>query len=244
MGILFGTDGIRGKANHYPMTCEIALNTGKAVGAFVKDNGYTSVIIGKDTRISGDMLEAALSSGVASTGIDVLLAGIIPTPGIAFLCTNVQEAGAGIVISASHNPFYDNGIKIFKHNGTKLSDEEEHKIETSILSNDFVPQDNIGKISILPDGLGKYAKFLFSKFSFEKANKKLKLVIDCSNGAASKISHMIFHPHLFEASFLYDSPNGTNINEACGSQYTDQLRRDVVTEKQTSASRLMETQID
>ena len=94
---LFGTDGIRGKANHYPMTCEIALKTGRAVGFYVKENGYKSVIIGKDTRISGDMLEAALSSGVASTGIDVIQAGIIPTPGIAFLCSDVQEAGAGIV---------------------------------------------------------------------------------------------------------------------------------------------------
>ena len=231
MGILFGTDGIRGKANYYPITCEIAMGTGRAVGTFAKENGYKSVIIGKDTRISGDMLEAALSSGVASTGIDVLQAGIIPTPGIAFLCSDVQEAGAGIVISASHNPFYDNGIKIFKHNGTKLSDEEELKIESLILSNDFVSQGNVGKISILSNGLEKYAKFLLSKFPFTKPEKKLKLVIDCSNGAASKISRMVFNQTLFEASFIFDSPNGTNINEACGSQYTDQLKQEVATEK-------------
>src|SRR3989339_180154 len=149
---LFGTDGIRGKANHYPMTCEIALKTGRAVGFYVKENGYKSVIIGKDTRISGDMLEASLSSGVASTGIDVIQAGIIPTPGIAFLCSDVQEAGAGIVISASHNPFQDNGIKIFKHDGTKLSDKEEIKIEALILDSKFVPQEEIGKIAIISDG--------------------------------------------------------------------------------------------
>jgi len=231
MGILFGTDGIRGKANHYPMTCEMALNTGKAVGTFVKKNGYTSVIIGKDTRISGDMLEASLSSGIASTGINVIQAGIIPTPGIAFLCSDIQEAGAGIVISASHNPFYDNGIKIFKHNGRKLSDEEEIKIESLILNSKIVPQENIGKILIISDGLEKYTKFLLSKFPFKKPAKKLKIIIDCSNGAASKISHLVFDECLFEARFIYDSPNGTNINDNCGSQHTTQLRQKVVTEK-------------
>lgn len=228
MGILFGTDGIRGKANHYPMTCEIALNTGKAVGTFVKDNGYTSVIIGKDTRISGDMLEAAISSGIASTGIDVFQAGIIPTPGIAFLCSDSPEVGAGIVISASHNPFYDNGIKIFKQDGTKLSDEEELTLESLILSKEFVSQDDIGGISLLSTGLEDYAKFLLSKFPFEKPIKKLKIVVDCSNGAASKISHMVFDKSLFEPFFIYDSPNGTNINDNCGSQNTAQLSQQVV----------------
>ncbi|MCM2283901.1 MAG: phosphoglucosamine mutase [Desulfobacula sp.] len=228
MGILFGTDGIRGKANHYPMTCEIALNTGKAVGTFVKDNGYTSVIIGKDTRISGDMLEAALSSGIASTGIDIFQAGIIPTPGIAFLCSDSPEAGAGVVISASHNPFYDNGIKIFKQDGTKLSDEEELTMESLILSREFVSQNDIGRISLLSNGLENYAKFLVSKFPFKKPEKKLKIIIDCSNGAASKIGHMVFVKPLFEPCFIYDSPNGTNINDNCGSQNTIQLRQQVV----------------
>ena len=231
MGILFGTDGIRGKANYYPMTCELALKTGKAVGTFVKDNGYASVIIGKDTRISGDMLEAALSSGVASTGIDIFQAGIIPTPGIAFLCSDSPKAGAGIVISASHNPFYDNGIKIFKQNGTKLSDEEETKIESLILNSEIVPQGNIGKIVSLSNGLQRYADFLLSKFPFKKPLKKLKIIIDCSNGAASKISHVVFNESLFEPCFIYDSPNGTNINDSCGSQNTYQLRQQVVTQK-------------
>jgi phosphoglucosamine mutase len=228
MGILFGTDGIRGKANHYPMTCEIALNAGKAIGTFVKDNGYASVVIGKDTRISGDMLEAALSSGVASTGIDIFQAGIIPTPGIAFLCSDIPEAGAGIVISASHNPFYDNGIKIFKQNGTKLSDEEETKIESLILNSEIVPQENIGKIDRLSNGLQRYANFLLSKFPFKKPLNKLRIIIDCSNGAASKIGRMVFNELLFDSCFMYDSPNGTNINDNCGSQDTAQLRQKVI----------------
>jgi len=231
MGILFGTDGIRGKANHYPMTCEIALRTGRAVGIFVKKHGYKAVIIGKDTRISGDMLEAALSSGVASTGIDVIQTGIIPTPGIAFLCSNIKEAGAGIVISASHNPFQDNGIKIFKDDGTKLSDEEEKHIEALILNNENVPQGDVGKIIVISDCLQRYANFLLEKFPFKKPAKKIKIIIDCSNGAASKISHMVFNKDLFEARFIYDSPNGTNINDNCGSQHIEQLRQKVVTEK-------------
>ncbi len=231
MGKLFGTDGIRGKANHYPMTCKIALQIGRAVGIFVENNGYKAVILGKDTRISGDMLEAAISSGVASTGIDVIQTGVIPTPGIAFLCSDIKDAGAGIVISASHNPFQDNGIKIFKYNGTKLSDEEEIKIESLILDNENVPREDIGRITIISNGLQRYSKFLLSKFPFKKPEKKLKIIIDCSNGAASKISHMVFNKDLFEACFIHDSPNGTNINDNCGSQHTGQLRQKVVTEK-------------
>lgn len=233
MGKLFGTDGIRGRANFYPMTCEIALNTGRAVGLFVKAKGYKSVIIGKDTRISGDMLEAAVSSGVASTGIDVIQAGVIPTPGIAFLCSDIQEVGAGIVISASHNPFQDNGLKIFNHNGTKLSDEEEIKIETLILNLDHetIQSHEIGKIIIISDGLERYANFLMSKFPCRELKKKLRIIIDCSNGAASKIGHMVFNEDLFETQFMHDTPNGININDSCGSQYTDQLRQKVVTEK-------------
>ncbi|OGR22992.1 MAG: phosphoglucosamine mutase [Desulfobacterales bacterium RIFOXYA12_FULL_46_15] len=231
MARLFGTDGIRGKANYYPMTCEIALGTGRAVGTFAKNNGYKTVIIGKDTRISGDMLEAALASGITSTGMDVLLAGVIPTPGIAFLCSDNQDAGAGIVISASHNPFYDNGIKIFKHDGTKLSHKEEIMIETLILDSQIVSQEVVGKIAIIPDGLQKYSDFLLSKFPFKKLRKKLKIIVDCSNGAASKISHLIFDRTLFEAQFISDLPNGTNINDNCGSQHTIQLQKRVLMEK-------------
>ena len=129
MGQLFGTDGIRGRANTYPMTCELAMKTGQAVGLFTLESGNTSVVIGRDTRISGQMLESALAAGIASVGINVLLAGVIPTPGVAYLSSVIDGAGAGIVISASHNPFYDNGIKVFKRGGIKLSDDQEEKIE-------------------------------------------------------------------------------------------------------------------
>ena len=231
MGRLFGTDGIRGVANTYPVTCEIALKTGQAIGVLTKESGYNTIIIGKDTRISGDMLESALAAGVASTGMKVLLAGVIPTPGVAYLCSEFKDAGAGIVISASHNPYQDNGIKIFKHGGVKLSDDQEARIEDYILYNKNVPRGKVGKISIIPDSLKTYADFLLAMFPFRKPDKKLKIIIDCSNGAASKIGHMVFNSTLFDTQFIYDSPDGKNINDSCGSQYTQELQDLVVKEK-------------
>lgn len=231
MGKLFGTDGIRGKANIYPITCEIALKTGRAVGVFAKNGKYKSVIIGKDTRISGDMLEAALAAGIASTGIDALLSGVIPTPGVAYLCSAIEDAGAGIVISASHNPYQDNGIKIFRHGGVKLTDDEEALIEDHILNEEDVPHGDIGKISIVSDSSETYAGFLLGKFPFKKHHKRLKIIIDCSNGAASKIGHVVFNEQLFNSIFLQDSPDGKNINDGCGSQHTQELRQIVVKEK-------------
>jgi len=231
MGILFGTDGIRGLANTYPITCELALKAGQAIGSFTKENNHTAVIIGKDTRISGDMLESALAAGVASTGIDVLLAGVIPTPGVAYLCCAIKHIGAGIVISASHNPYQDNGIKIFNPEGEKLSDEQESKIEDDILNSTFVPRTEMGKITVISDSLKMYADFLLSKFPVRKPSHRLKLIIDCSNGAASKISHMVFNDALFNAKFIFDSPDGKNINKACGSQHTKELQRQVLIEK-------------
>ncbi|WP_457552138.1 phosphoglucosamine mutase [Desulfobacula sp.] len=231
MGILFGTDGIRGLANTYPITCEIVMKTGQAIGLFAKKSGYTSIIIGKDTRISGDMLVSALAAGAASTGIDVQLAGVIPTPGVAYLCSVIENAGAGVVISASHNPYQDNGIKIFRHGGEKLSDEQETQIEECILGPSIVPRDIIGKISIISDSLEMYSDFLLDKFPFKKLDKKLKIIIDCSNGAASKIGHMVFHDNLFDTQFIYDSPDGKNINQTCGSQHTQELQRLVIKEK-------------
>ncbi len=189
------------------------------------------MIIGKDTRISGDMLESALAAGVASTGIDVLLAGIIPTPGVAYLCSVLKGAGAGIVISASHNPYQDNGIKIFKQGGEKLSDDEETQIEDYILNAGNVPQGSVGKITIISEGLEKYSDFLLAGFPFKKLDKKLKLIIDSSNGAASKIAHTVFNDKLFDVQFIYDSPDGKNINNDCGSQHTQELQRLVVQKK-------------
>ncbi|NOX35084.1 MAG: phosphoglucosamine mutase [Deltaproteobacteria bacterium] len=230
MGRLFGTDGIRGVANTYPITCELALKTGQAIGIFIKENGYNFAVIGKDTRISGDMLESALAAGLSSTGVDVMLAGIIPTPGVAYLCSK-KGVGAGIVISASHNPYQDNGIKIFKNGGVKLSDEQENQIEDYILNAENVPQENIGKIAVIPDSLKEYTDFLLAGFPFGKLDKKLKLIVDCSNGAASKIGHLVFNDGLFDAGFIYNSPDGKNINDNCGSQHTEKLQELVVKEK-------------
>ena len=227
MGRLFGTDGIRGEVNIFPMTCEMVFKIGRAIGLFVKENEYGSVVIGKDTRISGDMLEAALSAGMASTGVQVFQAGILPTPGVAFLCADNAETGAGVVISASHNPFGDNGIKIFTHEGSKLSDAQEARIEDLILNSEPSTGAAPGRIFDISDGLERYARFLISKGPFKK-NKPLKLVIDCSNGAASEISHLVFGSDRFDAVFIHDAPDGMNINHLCGSEHTESLRQKVL----------------
>lgn len=231
MGKLFGTDGIRGVANQYPITCEVALKTGRAVGIFCQRNNFKNVIIGKDTRISGDMLEAAISAGVASTGVNALSAGVIPTPGVAFLCRDIEDVGAGIVISASHNPYQDNGIKIFKAGGIKLSDEEEAFIEEYILEDKPIDFSDVGKISAIDDALEKYAAFLLSKFPVKKHQGRLQIVLDCSNGAASKIGQLVFNSDLFDATFIHNTPDGRNINNNCGSQHTQDLSRTVISRK-------------
>lgn len=223
MGRLFGTDGIRGRANTYPMTCEMALKTGQALGMFVLETGFTSVVIGRDTRISGPMLESALAAGIASVGVNTLLAGVIPTPGVAYLSSVVEDAGAGIVISASHNPFSDNGIKIFKNDGLKLSDEQEAGLEAAILGKAIVSQDKVGKIFQISNSCDKYARFLLDKFPFRKPEKKLRLVIDTANGAACDCAPLVFRPNLFDVRFINNSPDGTNINDNCGSQHTTGL---------------------
>ena len=265
---LFGTDGIRGVANKYPMTPLMAMKTGIALAFFIKQkkNSFASIVIGKDTRVSGDMLEAALAAGISSMGVNVLSAGVIPTPAVAFLASRIKDAGAGIVISASHNPYYDNGIKIFNSKGYKLKDDEEKIIEDLILNNNFnghssgflkfnennKPDNsgngdgdkkncngessyknihgtgsdfNIGRISSFSYADEKYAEFLKNLFKSEKTGsfRKLKLVIDCSNGAASKIAPLIFTGDLFDSQFIFNSPDGRNINENCGSQHTETL---------------------
>ncbi len=257
---LFGTDGIRGVANKYPMTALMAMRTGRALAFFVtqQEPGFSSIVIGKDTRASGDMFEAALSAGIASMGVDVLCAGVIPTPGVAFLVSGIEEAGAGIVISASHNPYYDNGIKIFNSNGYKLSDDDEEFIEDLILNhelnkdNGFNADFNPGRISVLSYADEKYAGFLKNQFksessfsehsawetSGERVNagkmesiKKLKIVVDCSNGAASELAPLIFTKPLFDTEFIFNLPDGKNINENCGSQHTEFLKKLVLQTK-------------
>lgn len=224
---LFGTDGIRGRANVPPMDCDTALRTGRAVGLMARNMGQNRVVIGKDTRISGDMLEAALAAGVASAGMAAGLIGVIPTPGVAYLCTCLEGVGAGVMVSASHNPFYDNGIKIFQKGGLKLTDMQEQALEADICDLEIVPRKDVGKISIISDGLERYARFLRSRFPFRKLSSRLKLVVDAANGAASEICHQVFTDQLFDAVFIHDTPDGFNINQDCGSQHTSDLQKQV-----------------
>lgn len=228
MATLFGTDGIRGKANQYPITADIAIKTGQAVGRFVRDQGFSSIIIGKDTRLSGDMLESGVASGIASTGVDVSLAGVIPTPGIAYLTRITSQTGAGVMISASHNPYTDNGIKIFRHDGMKLDDEEEHRIESWILSQETDHGIDIGSIRVRPELRTKYIDFLRSLFPKWKQAEAVRIVLDCSHGAASGIAKEVFHGEGIETTFIYNAPNGKNINDGCGSQHTQDLSRQVL----------------
>jgi len=234
MGKLFGTDGIRGLANEYPMTSEMAMKVGRAVAYFFnrKEKGRPKIIIGKDTRISGYMLEYALVSGICSMGADAYLAGVLPTPGIAYI-TASTDADAGIVISASHNPFYDNGIKIFKKDGFKLSDEKEAEIEKILLSDEISSICRkvrmTGGVSIIDDAEQNYMDFLLSKVP-ENFCQGMKIVIDCSNGATYKVAPELFARVGAEVETLFNDPDGRNINENCGSQHTSELRK-IVLEK-------------
>ncbi len=226
---LFGTDGVRGQANKYPLTPEVALKLGMALVTVLKSRGKKlKIVIGKDTRISGYMLETALSSGICAMGSDVYLVGPMPTPGVAFI-TSSMRADAGVVISASHNPFYDNGIKFFDSTGCKFDDEVERQIEELFFSSirsleEAVPTGiNIGKAHRIDDAIGRYV--IFAKLSFPKNLTLcgLKMVIDCANGATYKAA-----PEVFEelgADVILDSvnPNGLNINENCGSMYPKNL---------------------
>jgi len=232
MGKLFGTDGIRGLANEYPMTAEMAIKVGRAV-AYVfgrKEKGRLKIIIGKDTRISGYMLEYALVSGICSMGADAYLAGVLPTPAIAYI-TASTDADVGIVISASHNPFYDNGIKIFKGDGFKLSDEIEFAIEKILLSDEISSIcRNVrmtGEVYRIDDAEQNYMDFLLSDVP-EKFCQGMKIVIDCSNGATCKVAPELFVRLEAEVESLFIDPDGRNINENCGSQNTSELKKSVL----------------
>ena len=233
MGKLFGTDGIRGLANEYPMTSEMAIKVGRAVAYFFgRKKGKAKIIIGKDTRISGYMLEYALVSGICSMGADACLAGVLPTPGIAHI-TASTDADAGIVISASHNPFYDNGIKIFNRDGFKLSDEKEAEIESILLGDEISSiSRNVrmaGGVYRIDDAGHNYIDFLSSKVQ-ENFCQWIKIVIDCSNGATYKVAPELFVRLGAEVETLFNDPDGKNINENCGSENTSELRK-IVLEK-------------
>jgi len=222
---LFGTDGIRGKANNYPMTPEIALRVGKAVAKFFrKKNGRMHrIVIGKDTRLSGYMLETALTSGIVSMGVDVLLVGPMPTPAIAKL-TISMNADAGIVLSASHNPANDNGIKIFDSNGFKLDDSSEHEIENIIFneSETLAGGERIGKAYRINEAKGRYIEFAKSTIDDTHLDG-LKVVVDCANGAAYSVAPKIFSELGAEVVAINTSPDGNNINLNCGALHPESI---------------------
>jgi len=228
MGRMFGTDGVRGIANVHPMTAEMALEIGRATAYVCKKHAKHrhTVVIGKDTRVSGYMLESALTAGICSMGVDVLLIGPMSTPGIAFI-TRSMRADAGVVISASHNPYQDNGIKIFSRNGFKLPDAEEDEIEELITSGrikDIRPTaDEIGKAYRIDDAGGRYIVFCKSTFPEDQSLEGMKIVLDCANGATYKLAPTIFSELGAEVSTIHCSPNGVNINDNCGSQHTNDL---------------------
>jgi len=235
MGQLFGTDGIRGVANEYPMTAEMALNIGRATACLFKRKGHIPrIIIGKDTRISGYMFESAFVSGICSMGVNALLVGPLPTPGIAF-ATNSMRADAGIVISASHNPFQDNGIKIFSKDGFKLPDEKELEIEKLIFSNHMhtlhpSPRE-LGKAYRIEDARGRYIVFLKNTFPKDFSLEGTKVALDCAYGATYKVAPETFFELGADVISLFDKPNGENINDHCGSQHPETLMEKVVKEK-------------
>ena len=227
---IFGTDGVRGRANSYPMTAEMALGLGAAAGLFFRRKGEDNhrVVIGKDTRLSGYMLENALTAGLTSTGMNVLLLGPVPTPAVGFL-TRSMRADLGIMISASHNPAADNGIKFFGPDGFKLSDEAEAEIE-AIVAGDIEPAlpQNIGRVTRIDDGRGRYVEYAKTTFPAGHRLDGLKVVIDCANGAAYRAAPDVLWELGAEVIPLGVHPNGHNINEGVGSTHPEACARAVL----------------
>lgn len=225
---LFGTDGIRGVANLDPMTSEMAMQLGRAAAhIFMRRAGRHQIVIGKDTRVSGYMLESALTSGICSMGVDVLLVGPMPTPAIAFL-TRSLRADAGVVISASHNPYQDNGIKFFSSDGFKLPDDVEARIEQLIVSNEIShlrpTADLIGKAYRIDDADGRYIEFTKRSLPRDLDFQGMKLVIDCANGAAYKVAPAILRELGAKVEVIGNNPDGMNINAGCGAVHPEQLQ--------------------
>ncbi len=233
---LFGTDGIRGRINRHPMTPENVLRVGMAAATVLRKehHGRNMVLIGKDTRLSGYMIESALTSGICSMGMNVTLVGPLPTPGIAFL-TRTLRIDAGIVISASHNPFQDNGIKFFSHTGFKLPDKIEKRIEELVADDNlsrYRPRgEDAGKAYRLDDATGRYIEYIKSILPKGTTFEGMKVIIDSANGAAYKTTPWLFRELGAEVISINDSPSGTNINHECGSMYMDGLRKAVIENK-------------
>lgn len=229
---LFGTDGVRGVANQEPMTSEMALRIGRAAAHVFRDSSRRHrIVIGKDTRLSGYMIESALTSGLCSMGVDVLLVGPVPTPGIAFL-TRSLRADAGVVISASHNPYEDNGIKFFGRDGFKLPDDVEKRMEdlifTGAIDSIRPTASEIGKAFRIDDAIGRYNEFVKSSVPRGMDLAGLRIVVDSANGAAYKIGPRILTELGADVISLYDQPNGMNINQGCGSLHPEVISRAVV----------------
>lgn len=229
---LFGTDGIRGIANIAPMTADVALQVGRGIAHITRCGSRRQrILIGKDTRLSGYMIESALTAGICSMGVDILLVGPLPTPGIAFMTVSMR-ADAGVVISASHNPFQDNGIKVFDRAGFKLSDELENRIEELVCSGSFFGSlcptaTEIGKAFRIDDAAGRYIMFLKNTFPKQFTLEGLKIVVDCANGAAYKIGPAVFEELGAEVIALGVKPSGENINLNCGSLHPELVSKAV-----------------
>ena len=227
----FGTDGIRGRVGQFPITPEFMLKLGWAAGMAFRRMGACRILVGKDTRISGYMFESALEAGISAAGADVMLLGPMPTPAIAYL-TRTFHAEAGIVISASHNPHYDNGIKFFSGKGTKLPDEIEQMIEELLDTPMTVAEsEKLGKVSRINDAAGRYIEFCKSSVPTSTSFAGLKVVIDCAHGATYKVAPSVFRELGAQVVVLSAQPDGLNINKDCGSTHMEALQAAVVAEK-------------
>ncbi|WP_423186126.1 phosphoglucosamine mutase [Alishewanella sp. d11] len=228
----FGTDGVRGKVGEFPMTADFAMKLGWAAGKVLAATGTKEVLIGKDTRASGYMLESALEAGLSAAGVNIALVGPLPTPAVAYL-TSTFRADAGVVISASHNPFYDNGIKFFSNKGTKLTDEQEAEIEALLehaltIGIDYVSSEKLGKARRIDDAAGRYIEFCKGTLANHLSLTGLKLVVDCANGAAYKVAPAVYRELGAEVVAIHCAPDGININEKCGATHLDSLATAVV----------------
>lgn len=227
---LFGTDGIRGIANEFPMTTDIAMKVGLAAAHLFKSrHRRPKIVIGKDTRLSGYMIENAMTAGICAMGVDVLLLGPLPTPGIAFITASMR-ADAGIVISASHNPYEYNGIKIFANTGFKLPDDVEAEIERLILTGEVesLPRPDVGEIGRakrIDDAQGRYIVYLKNTFPRHLTLEGMRIVLDCAHGAAYKVAPAVFEELGAQVILMGDRPNGKNINHQCGSLHPEHMAR-------------------
>lgn len=228
----FGTDGVRGRVGEFPMTPDFAMKLGWAAGQVLGAEGVKEVLIGKDTRASGYMLESALEAGFSAAGVNVALVGPLPTPGVAYL-TSTFRADAGVVISASHNPFYDNGIKIFAQGGSKLTDAQEQEIERWLQvaiegGMTCVESDKLGKARRIDDAAGRYTEYCKATLPGWLSLNGLKIVVDSANGAAYKVAPAVYRELGAELISIHDKPNGVNINAECGATSMQSLRAAVL----------------